>query len=364
MSGYFHRVAEQTPTRLWINNPTEAEARWAIEAGAIACTTNPSYGAKLLATESDRPEALRAIARAVQEAEDDHEAVDSAQQRLAQRIMNAFLPVHAAAPRRQGLVSVQGNPLRDTDADGIVNEALRYRRLAANFIAKIPTTEAGLVAMEALLRRNVPVIATEIMAVAQAIDACELYRRVARETGNSPAFFVTHITGIFDEYLKEAADRQRIPISPDALRSAGAIVARRQYHLMKQRGYPGILMGGGARGLHHFTEFVGGEIDITINWKGTADRLIEQDGPVVRRIDAPEPAAVVHELLEVLPDFRCAYLEDGLARREYAGYGPVVKFRDSFVKGWSEVLDLVRKQRAGRGGNDAIREGGSRWKEG
>ena len=345
MKGYFHRVAEQTPTRLWINNPTLAEAGWAIEAGAIACTTNPSYAAKLLTTESDRPEVLRAVAHAVGEARDDHEAVDSVQQALARRIMQEFLALHAASPHRQGFVSVQGNPFKDDDADGIISEALRYRRLAANFIAKIPTTDAGLVAMEALLRRDVPVIATEIMAVAQAIDACELYERAARATGNRPAFFVTHITGIFDEYLKETAERGRIAVSPQALEVAGAVVARKQYHLMKQRGYTGILLGGGARGLPHFTEFVGGQVDITINWKGTADKLIELDGPVSSRIDVPEAKPVVSELLERLPDFRRAYAEDGLARREYATYGPVVRFRDSFAKGWTQVLDLVRKQR-------------------
>ena len=347
MKGYFHRVAEQTLTRLWINNPTVDEARCAIDAGAIACTTNPSYAMKRLTTASGRDDALQAVAYAVAEARDDHEVVDLVQQQLAQAIMHEFLPLHAKTPKRQGFVSVQGNPFRDTDADGIVNEALRYRRLAANFIAKIPTTDAGLVAMEALLRRDVPVIATEIMAIAQAVEACELYRRVAADTGSSPAFFVTHITGIFDEYLKETAERDGIAVSPDALPQAGSIVARRQYHLMKRRGYPGILMGGGARGTHHFTEFVGGEVDITINWKGTADLLIASDPPVTVRIDGPEPPDAVAELLERLPDFRRAYEEEGLARREFQGYGPVVKFRDSFARGWTHVLALAQKQRAG-----------------
>ena len=41
--GYFHRLHQETPTRLWINNPTLEEADLAIEAGAISCTTNPSY---------------------------------------------------------------------------------------------------------------------------------------------------------------------------------------------------------------------------------------------------------------------------------------------------------------------------------
>jgi transaldolase len=348
MKGYFLRVKERTPTRLWINNPTAEEARKSIAAGAIACTTNPSYASKLLSSESERPEVLQAVSRAVSQARDDQEAVDLVQQQLARRIMREFLPLHTATPGREGFVSIQGNPLKDTDADGIVNEALRYAALGANFIAKIPTTEAGLAAMEALLRRNVPVIATEIMAIAQAVAACEIYRKASRESGRSPAFFVTHITGIFDEYLRETVERDGIAISPQALAVAGAVVARKQYHLMKERGYPGILLGGGARGLSHFTDFVGGEVDITINWKGTADKLIDQDDPVVPRIDTPEPRALVDELLARLPDFARAYREDGLAGSEYAGYGPVVKFRDSFVKGWAQIQDLVGRKRAGK----------------
>ena len=353
MKGYFHRVAAETPTRLWINNPTVAETRLAIEAGAISCTTNPSYTAKLLTTD-ERPEVLRSRRPRGGEARDDHEAVDLVQQALARRIMEEFRAVHAAAPARQGFVSVQGNPFRDTDADGIVNEALRYTKLAPNFIAKIPTTEAGLAAMEALLRRNVPVIATEIMAIAQAIDACELYARVARETGNSPAFFVTHITGIFDEYLKETADRQRIAVSAEALRVAGAVVARKQYRLMKDRGYPGILMGGGARGLdslHGVRRGRDRHHDQLEGHGGQADRGRRAGRPPHRCAGAA--GAGRRAAARSCPTSAALTAEDGLPRREYAGYGPVVKFRDSFAKGWNQVLDLVRGQRAGKAIADA-----------
>jgi transaldolase len=107
------------------------------------------------------------------------------------------------------------------------------------------------------------------------------------------------------------------------------------------------MLGGGARGLHHFTEMVGSEMHITINWKGTADRLIEQDPPVVHRNDAPTPQYVIDELLEKLPDFRRAYEEDGLNREDFADFGPVVLFRSMFVKGWDFLLDTIRKRRDG-----------------
>ena len=51
--GYFHTVARLTPTRFWINNPTLREARQAIEAGAVACTTNPTYAAKMARSTED-----------------------------------------------------------------------------------------------------------------------------------------------------------------------------------------------------------------------------------------------------------------------------------------------------------------------
>ena len=46
--GYFHRLHQETPTRLWINNPTLEEADLAIAAGAISCTTNPAYSARIV----------------------------------------------------------------------------------------------------------------------------------------------------------------------------------------------------------------------------------------------------------------------------------------------------------------------------
>jgi len=104
------------------------------------------------------------------------------------------------------------------------------------------------------------------------------------------------------------------------------------------------MLGGGARGLHHFTELVGSEMHITINWKGTADRLVESDPPVVYRIDTPAPQYVVDRLMEI-PDFRRAYLEDGLTVDEFKDFGPVVLFRNSFLKGWSFLLDKIKERR-------------------
>ena len=83
--GYFHRVTGQTPTRLWINNPTREEADLAIRAGAISCTTNPTYAMKMIQREKG-DYALNIVADCVKKYSDDGEAADHVQQMLVEGI--------------------------------------------------------------------------------------------------------------------------------------------------------------------------------------------------------------------------------------------------------------------------------------
>lgn len=103
---------------------------------------------------------------------------------------------------------------------------------------------------------------------------------------------------------------------------------------MKEAGSKCRYIGGGARGLHHFTEMVGADCIVTINWNGTADKLLEQDPPVVQRFFMPIPHSVEDELLSKVEDFRKAYLADAIRPEEYEDYGPVVLFRSSFEAAW------------------------------
>jgi len=343
MEEYFLRVTEQTPTRLWINNPTCEEAHKAIAAGAISCTTNPTYSYKQIIREPDY--SLSVVDEIIRETEDDSEAADLIQEKLAKRIMDIFLPIYEQNPSKQGFVSIQGSPYSDDDPNQIINEALRYRELSKNAIAKIPATKAGLKAIEVLIAEDVPIIATEVMAISQAVYTFELYQRVSEENGKHPPFYLTHITGILDEHLRNVVEREGIDISPDVLWQAGCIVARKQYRIFRERGYPGVMLGGGARGLHHFAEMVGADMHITINWKGTADNLIESDPPVVYRINTPAPKHVIDELLVKIPDFSKAYSEDGLTIEEFKEFGPVDLFRSSFAKGWDSLLIIIRERR-------------------
>jgi transaldolase len=343
---YFKRVARETSTRLWINNPSARDALESIAVGATGCTTNPQYCQKLLQQE---PDYLRSV---IDEVMHDTEDVDVAAERVcwtaAIRLMELFHPLYEESSGTAGHVTIQGDPRLDSDSAAIVDEALRFHSLGDNYVAKIPATLAGLQAIETLVTQGVPVCATEVFTMSQAIDSCETYRRATDGLAVKPPFYVTHITGILDQYWSELVKSERIEVSDHALTQAGCIVARQQYHLLRDRGYRATMLGGGARGTHHITEMVGGDMCITINWS-TVQELLDQDEQIVDRIHAPVPNDIVEELSEKLPNFRRAFDEGALARDEYEDFGPLVLFRTNFLNGYARLIDEIRDRHHGHG---------------
>jgi len=345
-AGYFHRVNRLSPTRFWINNPTRQEADLAIAAGATGCTLNPSYTQKMIDHPEEGPYALRLLDEVMRETPDDVEAVAVFQRRIAAPICEKFLPMFASSGRQVGYLSIQGDPIREHDPNVIITEGRANRQVAANVCCKIPTTPSGLKAMETLIPENTAINATEIFAIRQGLDLGELYERLVPRDQEGPKLWYSHIPGIYDDYLKAYVEQNGVDISPDLLVQAGLAVARKLYGIVKQRGYRMSFIGGGARGPHHFTELVGGDVNLTINWKGTADILLAQDPPVVYRMFNPVPEPVIAELSQKLPDFRVGYEENGLHASEYDEFGPVELFRSSFVKSWQRVLDLIHERRS------------------
>ena len=211
-------------------------------------------------------------------------------------------------------------------------------------LAKIPVIEAGMEAMAELIERNIPVCATECFSISQTIAMCELYESISKKTGKCPPFFITHITGIFDEELKAYIERKKTDTAPELVHQADCIVARKEYRVIKERRFRTTLLCGGARGTHHFTEFVGGDVHVTLNWN-TIKELNDANGPVISRIDIETPQEVIDELCKKLPYFQKAYYEDGLTYKEFKKFAPLQQFRNSFLKGWDHLLKEIKERR-------------------
>ena len=345
--GYFHRVQDLTPTRFWVNNPTVSESALAIDAGAEYCTTNPAYASKMLIHPEMAEEGKAVLEQAVLKYTDDSLAASYVQREMVKKIMTPFMAVYQESGGTRGWVSIQGDPEKEEDPSEILKEAEEGLRLEKNFIAKVPVTASGLEAIKTLAAEKVPVIATEVMSLSQAVNVCELYTEAITGRPNPAPLFVTHITGIFDQRVKQWQEETKADIADETLWYAGIIAGRKEYKIIKERKYPVTLLGGGARGLHHFTEFVGADMHITINWKGTADKLIETNPEVINAFEKPIPEIITEELLEKVPYFKAAWNEEGLSIKEYADFPPVALFRSMFLDGWKKLLAMVGESRNG-----------------
>lgn len=343
--GYFHRVQALTPTRFWINNVSRMQAHLAIDAGAVGCTQNPSYTWKMLNDQEEKSYAMEKLDKIMETEKNDDEVVVKLQRELVAKIAEIFLPLYETSNGKYGYVSIQGDPFFE-DTETILRYARYNHQAGSNIMAKIPVTKEGLEAIEVLTAERIPINATEVMAVKQALDVCDIYEKVTKGMNDPAPIYFSHITGIFDEYLQKFVKKNGIDVSPDALWQAGISIAKKIYWMVKEKNYPVGFIGGGARGLHHFTEMVGADCCVTINWIGTADLLIQQDLPVVQRFLQPTPYSVEDELLEKIEDYRKGYLVNAITPEEYEHFGPVVLFRTSFEEAWKKALDVVKQRRA------------------
>ena len=355
VSDYFARVRAETPTRLWVNNPTSQEVGLALALGAAGCTTNPTFTANLLRTDRERDVALSAIDDAIAETRSDDAAAAVVQRRLAARVASMFLPLYEQSGKREGFVSIQGSPLDDEEADAIISEGRAGRALGPNLVPKLPATKAGLTAMKALVAVGNPVIVTEVFSLSQVVSACEKWLAATAHIPNPPPFFMSPITGIFGDHLKKVATRGGIACDGGDLDLAGIALARACHRLVVERGYPVTLLFGGARTTLDFTGLVGGRTASTINYS-TAAQIVDE-GPEMRpTIDDELPAGVLDRLTASFADFRVALTLDGLTTDEFEGFGPVQHFRDVFIAGWRTLLEAVAERRSG----NPIAESGSR----
>ncbi len=342
MANYFSRLVTETPTRAWVNNPTEEEIELALSHGAVGSTTNPAYGGGLLRRAPD--EVIPIVDACLGASEDDRVVADLVQQRLVGRIAARFRPLFDASGGTAGFVSIQGSPETDMDGERIWEEAQEGHAIGPNATPKIPATLPGFVAMERVVESGWPIIVTEVFSLDQVAAACDLYVRVTERTGVISPFFMSPITGILGDHLKKLARAQGLDVPVRSMELAGIGLARRCAALVAEREYPVTLLFGGARIPEDLTGLVGASHHATINWSTFAE-ILAMDPPIERTIDAALDPDLERTLLEAFPDVRRAWGLGRLTPEDFEGFGPVQHFRDNFLTGWSGVLAMIADRR-------------------
>lgn len=348
-NNYIRKVMQQTPTRVWINNPVESEVLRGIEMNAIGATTNPTYVMKLHKRDDMRAVVEQEIDALLSQEKDDEKLVAELEKKMVGRIAKLLLPVYEQTNGQRGLVAIQGNPFHDNDVEYMVKEALDFFTVAPNIIVKIPGTCAGVEAFKRLTAMGKMLLITSCVSISQIRAFQTAYQEVHAADGQQPTFYVTTLAGPIDEFSKAYIAERGIDLSDEAVRCIGNQFSKLCYRYCQDEKLPGRLMGGGARSYSNFSEIVGGDLDSTLNYV-FIEQLNELNLPIESRIDAFCTEEIFNELKEKLPYYGPSCDPEALRNEEFDSHPPFVAFRSSFVKAWTYLTEVVATRRAAQCG--------------
>jgi transaldolase len=335
-----------TATDIWNDSCAVDELTYAIEHGAVGATANPTivhdvwkkdpnrWGARVRELAADQPTATEVdLAWAVVE----EMSLDGA---------HLLEPAFERLAGRQGRLSMQTNPTLWRSPQPMLKQGIHFASLAPNIIVKFPATRAGIGVIEEATYRGVSINCTVSFSVAQAVAAAEAVdrglarrdREGLRTDDMGPV--ITIMVGRIEDWLRVLVDRDGVIVNPAALPYSGVAVFKRTYGIFRERGYRARLLAAAIRHHLHWSEFIGGDVVITLPsvWQ---KRFNASSVQVRERMDDPVDPVYIEELRAQFPDFRRAYEPDGLAIDEFDTFPPSVRTLRAFIGSYHELLAAV-----------------------
>ena len=256
-------------------------------------------------------------------------------------------PMHEKAHGQRGKISFQANAKFYQNPEKLVEHACQLASLAPNIQIKAPASKAGIEAFEEMTYRGVSINATVSFTVPQALAVAEAVERglKRREAEGKDISWMhpvcTIMGGRTDDYLKAYLKGKDYIVHPEALEWAGVAVFKNAYKIYKERGYRTKLLFAAYRNLHHFEQFIGGDVVLTI----TSDFQKKYNGTKVEiknNMDTPVPQQWLDELMTI-DEFRRAYEPDGMKPEEFQHYGAFLRTINQFLGSYAGLVELVRK---------------------
>jgi len=333
-------------TEFWNDSCSYDELKEAIKNGASGATTNPVIVLNVLKKELPKwDETIKEIVAENPTATED-EIAWMVIKLLGENAGSLLYPQFKESNGQRGRISFQTNAKFYKNKEKMVAHALELSKVIENSQIKIPASKAGIKAFEELTYLGVSINATVSFTCPQAIAVAEavergLNRRVKEGLPIDNMHPVcTIMVGRLDDYLKAYVQDNNIDINPEFLDLAGVLTCKNAYKLYKKRGYRTKLLVAAFRNNYHFTEFIGGDIVLTITTK-YQNIFNELDIEVANYIDKNLSPDILEELLR-LEEFRKAYYEDGLKPEEFEHYGAFLRTMNQFLNGYDDLVKIIR----------------------
>lgn len=333
-------------TEFWNDSCSYDELKEAIKNGASGATTNPVIVLNVLKKELPKwDETIKEIVAENPTATED-EIAWTVIKLLGKDAGSLLYPQFKESNGQRGRISFQTNAKFYKNKEKMVAHALELSKVIENSQVKIPASKAGIEAFEELTYLGVSINATVSFTCPQAIAVAEavergLNRRVKEGLPIDHMHPVcTIMVGRLDDYLKAYVKDNNIDINPEVLDLAGVLTCKNAYKLYKKRGYRTKLLVAAFRNNYHFTEFLGGDIVLTITTK-YQNIFNELDIEVANYMDKDPSPEILEELLS-LEEFRKAYYEYGLKPEEFEHYGAFLRTMNQFLNGYDDLVKIIR----------------------
>lgn len=179
--------------------------RRVVEQGLTGVTVNPSiFRSALRGSDAYDPDIRELAGRPPPEI---YEALIVADVRDACDVLR---PVYDRTAGRDGFVSLEVSPHLAHDAAASIDEARRFWRAVGrpNLLIKIPGTDEGLAAIEALLREGINVNVTLLFAVERYVEVADAYMTALerRKAASEPLAGVASVASFFLSRIDTAVD--------------------------------------------------------------------------------------------------------------------------------------------------------------
>lgn len=333
-------------TEFWNDSCSYEELKDAIENGASGATTNPVIVLNVLKNELPQwDETIKEVVLKNPTATED-EIAWIIIKLLGEKAGSLLYPQFKESNGQRGRISFQTNAKFYRNKEKMISQGIELSNVIENSQVKLPASKAGIEAFEELTYLGVSINATVSFTCPQAIAVAEavergLNRRVKEGlTIDHMHPVCTIMVGRLDDYLKAYVKDNNIDINPEVLDLAGVATCKNAYKLYKERGYRTKLLVAAFRNNYHFTEFIGGDIVLTITSK-YQNIFNELDIEVKNYMDKDLTPEVLEELLK-LEEFKKAYYEDGLNPKEFEHYGAFVRTMNQFLNGYDDLVKLIR----------------------
>jgi transaldolase len=342
-----HSMTLTSPTEFWNDSCSVSELSYAIENGATGGTSNPVIVGQVLKKELEtwRPRIVEII----------NQNPTASEETIAWKVMEEITvnasrmlkPIFDKNNGRNGRLSIQVNGQNYKNAKAMVEQALHFNSLYPNNNIKLPVTKAGLEAIEELSFQGLSVNATISFTVAQSIAVAEAVERGMdrrRKEGKDVSTMspvCTVMVGRLDDWLKVIAGKKGIITNPGYLEWAGVAAAKKAYRIYMERGYRTRLLNAAYRNHFHWSEFIGGNMSMTIPYEWQ-QKFNASDVEVKSRINDPVDPVIIAELEKKFPDFCKAYDEKGMRPGEFEHFGATRRTLLSFINSYADFLALIR----------------------